>query len=497
MNATIATRDDVEIRPHPGRQTEFLSSPADIVIYGGAAGGGKTWALLLEPLRHVHNPDFGAVILRRTVAEVVKEGGLWDEAFKLYPLLDGRGNKNEHQYRFPAGARITFSHIQHESTLEEWKSAQIPLLEFDQLETFTERQFFYMLSRNRSTCGVRPYVRATANPQPGWLADFLDWWIAEDGYADLSRVGKIRWFVRHAEKITWSDSRQELERLYPDNPPKSVTFIVATVFDNPTLLRKDPGYLSNLMALSLVDRERLLGDRERGGNWKIKPTAGKVFNRDWFQIVPAAPNGGQTVLFWDFAATEKELKGDDPDYTACVVMRQVQGDYYFLYADQEQANPAAVDRKFVNLSRQWAETCKAQRSRYRVRWERYGDAGKREARRMVKMLTGLQAKGVPPLGDKVERAKPLAAQAEAGNVYLVAGPWNEMLLEHLHNQPDWPHDDLMDAGSGAFTDLTAGQQMQSGSVDWHAQTQTGASVSAETPEAEIERELSAYEAENG
>lgn len=461
LEAVVAT--DIEIRPQP-RQVEFLSNPADIVIYGGAAGGGKTYALLMEPLRHVHNPQFGAVVLRRTISEIIKEGGLWDEAFNLYPLLDGHPNKNEHQYRFPSGSRITFSHIQYETTLEEWKSAQIPLLEFDQLETFTQRQFFYMLSRNRSTCGVRPYVRATANPQPGWLADLLGWWIAEDGYADLSKVGKIRWFVRAGEQIVWADTREELEGRYPGNPPKSITFIVATVFDNPILLEKDPGYLSNLMAQPLVDRERLLGDRERGGNWKIKPSAGKVFNRSWFKIVPSAPAGGVTVRFFDFASTEAEIKGDDPDYTAGVLARLVGGSTYILDATAAQIDAAAVDRLFVNTVLQDASRCQTEGSTYKIRWEQEpGSAGKRESRRLVMMVPDQDAKGIPPQGDKLVRAKPLASQAEVGNVYLVQGPWNEPYLEHMHQQPDWPHDDIMDASSGAYNELVspAAQEPQS------------------------------------
>ena len=61
------------IRPQPGPQETFLASPADIAIYGGAAGGGKTWALLMEPLRHVHNPKFGAVFFRRTTVQPSQE----------------------------------------------------------------------------------------------------------------------------------------------------------------------------------------------------------------------------------------------------------------------------------------------------------------------------------------------------------------------------------------------------------------------------------------
>jgi hypothetical protein len=264
----------IEIRPQP-RQEVFLATPADIAIYGGAAGGGKTYALLMEPIRHLGNGEFGAVIFRRTLAEIIKEGGMWDEAENIYPLLAGDSNKSEHSYKFPKGSKVSFAHLQYEKNLREWLGAQIALIEFDQLETFSQTQFLYMLSRNRSTSGVRPYIRATCNPEPGWLAIFLDWWIDDDGFAIPSRSGKIRWMVRENDTTYWADTAEDLARDHPNSIPKSVTFILSTVYDNKILLQKDPGYLSNLQALSKVERARLLGDRRRGGNWKIRP-AGRI-----------------------------------------------------------------------------------------------------------------------------------------------------------------------------------------------------------------------------
>lgn len=444
----------VEVRPQT-RQEQFLSSPADIAIYGGAAGGGKTWSLLLEPLRHRQNKEFGAVVLRRSIAEIIKQGGLWDEARRLYGMMGAKPNENERQFEFPKGTRIAFGHLQYDDTVNDWKSAQIPLLAFDQLETFTEHQFFYMLSRNRSMCGVAPYVRATCNPEPGWLADFLSWWISEDGYANLDRAGKLRWMVRVDDLIVWHDSREEAQAAYPQIPPKSVTFIPATVFDNQALLKADPGYLANLMALPLVDRERLLGDRERGGNWKVKPSAGKVFNRSWFGVVESAPPGGVLVRRWDFAATEKQLSKNDPDYSASCLMLAAGGSFYILDVTAEQLPPSRVDSRYEALTRQDAERAAKEGRRYLSRWEMEGgSAGKREAWRMTKHMAGIDCKGIPSLGDKLTRAKPLAAQSEAGNVFLVRGAWNELFLNHMHGQPDLPHDDIMDAAGGAFFDLT-------------------------------------------
>ena len=113
-----------EIWPQPGPQEAFLASPADIAIYGGAAGGGKTWALLLEPLRHLANPDFGAVIFRREATQITNEGGLWDEAAKLYPLLGGQSKQVPRPiYHFGTRARVSFAHLNQENDVLDWQGA--------------------------------------------------------------------------------------------------------------------------------------------------------------------------------------------------------------------------------------------------------------------------------------------------------------------------------------------------------------------------------------
>ena len=205
---------EIEYRLQP-KQEEFLSNSADIVIGGGSAGGGKTYGLVFEPLRHIAVNDFEAVFLRRSYPELIKPGGAWDEAIKLYPPLGGEPNVGRLEFKFDK-LRISFGHIQNETALDNWKSAQIALLLIDQLETFTERMLFYMLSRNRTVCGVKPYVRATCNPEPGWLADLLAWWIADDGYANMDRAGKTRAFVRLNDTMYWADTKEELIEQYPD-----------------------------------------------------------------------------------------------------------------------------------------------------------------------------------------------------------------------------------------------------------------------------------------
>lgn len=411
----------------------------------------------MEPLRHIQNPRFGAVIFRRTYPEITNEGGMWDESATIYPHVGGEPVWGDLYWRFPSGARVRFGHLQYEQDKLKWQGAQIPLIGFDQLEHFSENVFWYMLSRNRSMCGIRPYIRATCNPDAdSWLADFLAWWIdPESGLAQQERAGVVRWLVRIGERIEWGADRDDLRR-FPSEP-KSVTFVPARITDNRILLAADPNYLANLQALPPVDRARLLE-----GNWKIKAEAGKIFNRAWFEIVPAAPAGPVECRFWDFAATAKTQKGRDPDFTAGVKMRQAGSRVAVIDCVAAQVGPAQGDELFVNVCVQDALRARSEGRALRIRWEQEpGSSGIKESRRLVMLLQAafaphglpLDAKGVRSQGDKLLRGRSLASSAQVGNVVLVAGDWNEEWLRHMHGQPDLPHDDIFDASAGAFNGL--------------------------------------------
>jgi len=138
QKSLFTSRKTIEIRPQPGPQEQFLSSSADIVFYGGSAGGGKTWALLMEAVRHVQkHKGFGATIFRRTTPEIKNEGALWDTSYQLYPFLKGRPRETDLSWRFPPhGNRIAFSHMEHESDKENYQGAQIAFIAFDELTHF-------------------------------------------------------------------------------------------------------------------------------------------------------------------------------------------------------------------------------------------------------------------------------------------------------------------------------------------------------------------------
>lgn len=252
------TAETLTFRLQP-KQREFCRTRADIAIYGGSAGGGKSWALLYQPIgrQHHQRSGFYGVIFRRSYPEITNPGGLWDAASGIYPYAEGRGVVGAREYRWPVGSRIAFRHLENEDTKYSYQGTEICYLAFDELTHFSEGQFWYLLSRNRSTCGVRPYVRATCNPDPGWVKDLLSPWV-DDGFGGTRATsGELRWFIRVDGKLRWVD------RDHPD--AKSLTFIRASIFDNQVLMKVDPGYLATLKALPPVERARLLE-----GDWNVR-----------------------------------------------------------------------------------------------------------------------------------------------------------------------------------------------------------------------------------
>jgi predicted phage terminase large subunit-like protein len=440
------------IAAQPGRQSEFLRSPADICIYGGAAGGGKTTGLILEPLRHVSRvANFTAVFFRRTMPQITNPGALWDESLNFYLRLGGAPHVRMREWRWPHGGKIKFSHLQFETTVYDWQGAQITLICFDELTHFSAHQFFYMVSRNRSTCGVRPYIRATCNPDAeSWVADFLSWWIdPESGLPIPEHAGVLRYFIRVDEKIEWADQPEELARSHPGaadlppgvEPPRpiSVTFVPATVFDNPALLRVNPEYLAWLLSLPTLERERLLG-----GNWKIRPAAGLYFKREWCAVIDAIPADLDVVRYWDLAATEK-TEFNDPDWTVGIKLgRDKNGGYWLLDMVRARANPGDVERLLLNIAEQDGK-------KVRIGFgQDPGQAGKSQALHLVRALSGFTVLPASESGDKITRLGPFSSQCRAGNVKVLRGAWIEELFRILEGFPDLAHDDEVDACSGAL-----------------------------------------------
>lgn len=442
-------------RPQPGPQTAFLQSKADITIFGGSAGGGKTYALLLRCLQDIKVKGFTATIFRRNSTQIMNAGGLWSDALKLMPLKQAVPvTSPKPTMKFPSGARITFQHLQYDNTVYDFQGSAIALIAFDEMTHFTKEQVMYMLSRNRSMCGVSPKMVGTCNPDPGsFVADLIEWYIDEEGFPIKERSGVVRYFVVMDDDFKWSDNREELALQYNMKPDlvKSFTFIASSIFDNKILIKQNPEYLANLNAMNSVQKGRLLH-----GNWKIKETAGMYLPRAKVEIVNQIPGKIRKICrAYDFAASIPTPSQPSPDATSGVLMAKLDdGRYIILDLLYGRWTSGDVKKKVL-------ETAKRDKAKYgRVTIfipQDPGSAGKSLKDDYIRMLAGNVVKSRRMTGDKVTRCLPLSCQWQEGNVLMLAGEFNNILLNECDQFPDGRHDDIPDSLSDGFEELQVGR----------------------------------------
>ncbi len=445
------------LAPQPGPQTALLSSPADVIVYGGEVGGGKSWGLLFGAARHIDVPGYSAVIFRRESTQVTGPGSLWEESAGLYGAMGGKPIGNRLEWRFRTSdpkrdAIIAFGHLQYERDKQNHQGRAYAFLGFDEATHFTESQFLYLLSRNRSTCGVTPRVRMTTNPEPdSWVARLISWWWDQKtGYPIPERDGVVRYMARVGDDFVLGDTGADVAARsgQPAETIKSLTFIRSRLDDNQVLNYRDPGYRARVELLPKVERDRLLG-----GNWLVKAVGGEYFEKPWFEVVEAAPtNTTKRVRAWDLAATKPGPKNRDPDWSIGLLVsvdskRTVYIEDMVALRDQ----PHGVDQAILNTASQDG------RATIQCFWQDPGAAGKSDLARRKRELMGYSTDSLVAASGKgkVAWAIPVSSYAKAGNIKVVRGDWNGQFFQQLEGfpAPDC-HDDVVDALSLAYNKLS-------------------------------------------
>jgi len=224
------------------------------------------------------------------------------------------------EWLFESGAKLKFSHLEYEKDKFNWQGSQIPFIGFDELTHFSKSTFFYMLSRNRSVCGVKPYVRATCNPDPeSWVAKIIEWWIdQETGYPIPERDGVLRYFILYGEDYIWGNSKEEviekswgfLEPLVeksnvdPKEFVKSITFVSGSIYQNKALLDVNPAYLGNLLSQDEETRNQLMD-----GNWKVILSDKDIYS--YYDFVGLFENKYEVNKVGKFITADIAMKGSN------------------------------------------------------------------------------------------------------------------------------------------------------------------------------------------
>lgn len=417
------------------RQAAFLGIQHREALYGGAAGGGKSDALLMDAVQYVDDPGYRALMLRRTYADLSLPGALMDRA-KSWWMSIAHWDEKTKTFRWPSGATITFGYLETEVDKYRYQGAEFQRIYFDELTQFSETQYTYLFSRLRRRAGVTTPLAMRAASNPGgqghtWVRDRF---VSEEA----------------AEKLRSGEYESHYEQ-------GGRAFVPSKLHDNPHLDIAE--YEQSLEGLDPVTKAQL-----KEGDWTA--TAAGMFRREWLKFIDAdvadAMIAGkrfvQVVRYWDKAGT-----AEGGDWSAGVLMGlSDEGKFYIL--DVIRGQWSSLERNIV-IKEAAAMDDATHHGRLRIWLEQEGGSGGKESAEIsVRELAGyhVQAEPVTRTQGNVQnrsakevRASPMACQFQAGNVIIVKRQHmlralvDELLL-FPHN---CAHDDQVDACSGAFNKL--------------------------------------------
>ncbi len=248
-------KKEVVFAPNAGPQTEFLAASEQEVLYGGAAGGGKSYGLLADPMRYFDNPNFNGIILRRTNDELREL--LW-KSQELYPkaFQGAKWQEKKSQWTFPSGAKLWLTYLERDQDVLRYQGQAFTYIAFDELTQYASPfAWTYMRSRLRTTDQTLPiYMRGTTNPGGpghGWVKKM---------FIDPAPANK---------KFIAKDLDSGNDLVYPEGHARAGEplfhrrFIPASLYDNP-YLTEDGAYEANLLSLPEMQRRQLLE-----GDWGV------------------------------------------------------------------------------------------------------------------------------------------------------------------------------------------------------------------------------------
>ena len=394
-------------------QAAFLLLDVPEVMFGGAAGGGKSVAGLSAALQYVDVPGYSALMLRKTFPSLFQPGALIPLSHEWLQGTDAHWNGTDRQWRFPSGATLNFGYLDSDLDKYQYQGAAYPFIDFDELTQFPESAYLYMFSRlRRSTAlgalGVPLRMRSQSNP---------------------GGVG-----------------HEWVKRRFITGRGAGRVFIPSKLTDNPHL--DAVAYRESLAELPLIERLQL-----EHGTWEAAK-AGDWFRRDWWQYLDAKdlPLIRRRVRYWDTASTKPHTRNKDPDFYSGTLISEFRGRFYIEDRESFREGPAETERHLERV-----------RDRDGVDVEVYmaqepGSQSELLVNSYARTLfKGFTFRGDRQTGSKLERAKPFSAALANGLVFIVRGAWNKDFTDQ-HEAFPTPgiHDDDVDSASGAHQKLSRG-----------------------------------------
>lgn len=407
--------------PTPKQQV-FMNLDCKEAFFGGAAGGGKSDALLMDALQYSDMKGYAAIIFRKSFADLVKPGALIDRAKEWlmpHPNVVWREKDRKFEFIERYGKHtdiisiLQFGYLETENDKYNYQGGEYQYAGFDELVHMSESNYKYIFSRMRRLKGTNlPIkVRSASNPPDD-------------------------------DQGTWVYNRFVNE----ETKKPGVIFVPAGMDDNPHLDTEQ--YREVLEELDPVTRARL-----RDGLWTVV-RKGNMFKESMFSFVDNPPTYRRTVRFWDMAATDpeqarKRRKNADPDYTVGAKVSESRGIYYIEDIFRIRKGPNDTQTEQTRVAEEDGK-------RVKIRMEQEpGSSGIIAIKHYEdNIFKGYDFKGIRSSGNKVERANPVSVLADRGLIKIVRGcrNVNEFFAE-AESFPGGSHDDIIDAISGAIAEL--------------------------------------------
>jgi predicted phage terminase large subunit-like protein len=400
----------LQFTPTP-KQAAFLCLEkfgVEEALYGGAAGGGKSFALLMAGLQYVDVPGYHGLLLRRSYTDLSLPGALMDLSMEVLRGTDAHWDGLTKSWKFPSRATLGFGYLDTATDPDRYMSAAFHFIGIDEASQIPWRWMQLVTnSRMRKEAKSNIPLRIRYSSNPGGI------------------------------------SHEDLKAYFVDPRTAKGVFIPATLDDNPYLAKED--YKRSLSRLDPLSRQRLLE-----GNWDALPS-GTFFSRGKLveRIVDSAPLEHKFCRFWDFAATVPR-NGSDPDWTVGALLSQNEKNETFIHDIRRfRCRPSEVEAKIRETALEDGRTVPI--------WleQEPGSSGVAVVDHYIRnVLNGWEVYGHKTTGEKSVRAGPFASQVEAGHVYLIRAMWNRELLDEFEAFPNGSHDDIVDACSGAFNRIS-------------------------------------------
>lgn len=405
----------IPITPTAKQTAALLMNSIRELLYGGAAGGGKSVYMLAAALQYVDTPGYAAVLFRRTFSDLMLPGALIPMSQEwLTPFLasgEVRWQDKEKRYTFPSGATVSFGYLQDKGDELRYQGAEFQFVGMDEVTHIAPEAYRYLFSRLRRLKGSNIPIRMRASANPG--GPFGDYYYQ-------------RFFV---------DNKDSKKRI----------FLPAGLKDNPHLDVDE--YRESLAELDPITRAQL-----ENGDWEIRPK-GDLFDRSWLLTInyQDIPEGTRWVRFWDLASIDpkyrkKNTNTKEPDWTIGFKLGVYNGYYYIGDIIKVQKQPGDIEKLI-------RETAEADGYSCAIRMEEEGgSSGAANIDRYSRIiLAGLDFAGVKPVVSKIERARPVASACQVGKVFISNRCRNLVdFYAQMDAFPNGAHDDMVDGFSGAF-----------------------------------------------